>query len=126
MVEYTKNNLWERLKKFTVFCYSIVHGLCTKSKFSKNENSEYSKQCSSILLFCNTDSDSTQILINSQDHWGWGKVNDNIQNIFLECEKSFLFIYFKQINAAQLVQEMQSLSYFKFWCIMLQHWTKGQ
>ena len=34
----------------------VVHKLYTKFKFSKNKDSEYSKQCSSILLCCKTDS----------------------------------------------------------------------
>ena len=45
----------------------VVHKLYTKFKFSKNKDSEYSKQCSSILLCYKIDSDSTQTLINSVD-----------------------------------------------------------
>ena len=65
----------------------VVHKSYTKFKFSKNKDREYSKQCSSILLCCKTDSDNTQILINSQDRGGLWRVNDNAQNIFIECDK---------------------------------------
>ena len=88
----------------------IVHKLDTEFKFSKNKDSKYSKQCSSILLCCKTDSDSTQTLINSKDRGGLWRVNDNKQNIFIECEKLFRSStsnFQTVINSAQLVQEMQ-------------------
>ena len=66
-----------------------VHKLYTKFDFFKNKDSAYSKQCSSILLCCKTDSDSTQTLINSQDRGGLWSVNDNVQIIFIECGKIF-------------------------------------
>ena len=70
----------------------------------------YSKQCFSILLCCNTDSDSAQTLINSQDRGGLWRVNNNVQNIFIECEKIFRLPtsnFQTVINSAKLVQEMQ-------------------
>ena len=57
-----------------------------------------------------TDSDSAQTLINSQDRGGFWRVNDNMQNIFIECEKIFRLSnsnFQTVINSAQLVQEMQ-------------------
>ena len=87
-----------------------VHKLYTKFKFSKNKDIEYFKQFSSILLYCKTDSDSTQTLINSQDRGELWRVNDNVQNIFIECEKIFCLStsnFQTVINSAQLVQEMQ-------------------
>ena len=87
-----------------------VHKLYTKFKFSKNKDTEYCKQCSSILLCCMTDSDSAQTLINSQDRGGLWRVNDNVQNIFIECEKIFRLCnsnFQTVINSAPLVQEMK-------------------
>ena len=88
----------------------VVHKLYTKFKFSRNKDSEYSKQCSSILLCCKTDSDSTQTLINSQDRGGLWRVSDNVLNIFLDYEKIFRLStsnFQKVVNSAKLVQEMQ-------------------
>ena len=88
----------------------VVHKLYTKFKISKNKDSEYSKKCSSISLCCKTDSDSTQTLINSQVRGGSWRVDDSVQNNFVECEKIFCLstLNFQTvINSAQLVQEMQ-------------------
>ena len=62
-----------------------------------------------MLLCCKTGSDSTQTLINSEDRGGLWRVND-VQNIFIECEKNFRLStsnFQTVINSAQLVQEMQ-------------------
>ena len=88
----------------------VVHKLYIKFKFSSNKDSEYSKQCSSAFLCCKTDLDSPQTLINSQDRGELWRVNDNVQNIFTECEKKFFLstLNFQTvINSAQLVQELQ-------------------
>ena len=61
-------------------------------------------------MYCKTDSDSTQSLINSQDCGGLLRVNDNVQNIFIEREKIFRLStsnFQTVINSAQLVQDMQ-------------------
>ena len=77
----------------------VVHKLYIKFKFSSNKDSEYSKQCSSALLCCKTDLDSPQTLINSQDRGELWRVNDNVQNIFTECEKKIFFVHFKLSNS---------------------------
>ena len=62
------------------------------------------------LLCCKADSDSTQNFINSQDCGGLWRVNNNVQNILIECEKVFRLStssFQPVINSAQLVQEMQ-------------------
>ena len=67
-------------------------------------------------------SDNTQILINSQDRGGLWRVNDNVQNIFIECERIFRLSpsNFQTVtNSAQLVQEMQGRVILN--SIMLQH-----
>ena len=88
----------------------VVHKLYIKFKFSSNKDSEYSKQCSSAFLCCKADLDSPQTLINSQDRGELWRVNDNVQNIFTECEKKIFLstLNFQTvINSAQLVQELQ-------------------
>ena len=63
------------------------------------------------MLCCKTDSDRTQTLLNSQDLGGLWRVNDNLQNIFIECEEIFCLStsnFQAVINSPQLVQEMQS------------------
>ena len=45
---------------------------------------------SSILLCCKTDSDSTETLINSQDHGELWRVNDNVQNILQNVKNFFV------------------------------------
>ena len=62
-------------------------------------------------MCCKTDSDRTQTLLNSQDLGGLWRVNDNLQNIFIECEEIFCLStsnFQAVINSPQLVQEMQS------------------
>ena len=52
----------------------------------------------------------TQTLINSHDREELSRVNDNVQNIFIEYEKIFHLSasnFQTVINSAQLVQEMQ-------------------
>ena len=59
--EYKKKRIFkrEREEKFTIYCWVyVVHKLYTKVKFSRNRNTEYSEQCSSISLFYKIDSDS--------------------------------------------------------------------
>ena len=61
-------------------------------------------------MCCKNDSDSTQTLINSQDCEGLWRINDNVQNVLIECEKMFRLStsnFQTVINSAQLVQEMQ-------------------
>ena len=67
----------------------VVHKLYSKFKFSKNKDCVYSKQCLSILLCCKIHSDDAQILINAEDRGGLWRVNETVQNIFIECEKIF-------------------------------------
>ena len=61
-------------------------------------------------MFCKIDSVRIQALINAQDRGGLWRVNDNVQNIFIECEKIFLSFtlnFQTVIYSVQLVQEMQ-------------------
>ena len=61
-------------KSLQYTAWYVVNKLYTKFKLSKNKGSEYSKQCSSVLLCCKPDADSIQTLINSQDCGGCGKL----------------------------------------------------
>ena len=59
------------------------------SNFQK-QDCVYYKQCLSILLRCKIDSDDTQKLVNAKDQGGLWRVNETVQNIFIESEKIFL------------------------------------
>ena len=72
------------LKSLQYIAGYVVHKLYKKYRFCKNKNSEYNKQCATILLSCKIDSDSSQSLINKRDYGGL-----YVQNIFIECEKIF-------------------------------------
>ena len=64
----------------------------------------------SFLASQNAFSDSTETLINLQHRGGLWRVNDNVQNIFIEREKIFRLStsnFQTVINSAQLVQDMQ-------------------
>ena len=77
------------MKNFKYIVGHVVHKLYSKFKFSKNKDCVYSKQCLSILLCCKIDSDDTQALINTKDRGGLWRVNETVQNIFIEFEKIF-------------------------------------
>ena len=77
------------MKKFQYVVAYVVHKLYSKFKFSKNEDSVYSKPCLSILLYWKIDSDGTKTLINAKDRGGLWRANETVQNIFIECEKIF-------------------------------------
>ena len=91
----------------------VVHELYSKFKFSKNFICVYSKQCLSILLSFKIDADGTQTLINAKNRGGLWRVNETVQNIFIECEKIFRSITsaFRLVfQYSELVQEMQKNS----------------
>ena len=91
----------------------VVHELYSKFKFSKKFICVYSKQCLSILLSFKIDADGTQTLINAKNRGGLWRVNETVQNIFIECEKIFRSITsaFRLVfQYSELVQEMQKNS----------------
>ena len=89
-MEYDSVKLSAReLKSLQYIIGYVVHKLYSKFKFSKNKDCVCSKQCLSILLCCKIDSDDTQTLINTKDRGGLWRVNETVQNIFIECEKIF-------------------------------------
>ena len=67
----------------------VVPKLYSKFKFSKNKDCAYSKLCLSIMLCFRIDSDGTQTLINAKDRGVLRRVNETVQNIFIECEEIF-------------------------------------
>ena len=66
-----------------------------------------------ILLCCKIDSDDTQTLINAKHQGGLWRVNETVQNIFIECEKIFPSLtsaFCLVFKCSELVQEMQANS----------------
>ena len=66
----------------------VVHKLYSKFKFSKN------KDCVFLAVFiniavCKINSDDTETLVDAKDQGGLWRVNETVQNIFIECEKIF-------------------------------------
>ena len=101
------------MKSFQYIVGYIVHILYSKFKFSKKKDCDYSKQCLSILLCCKIDSDETQGRMNAKDRGGFWRVNETVQNIFIECEKifpSFTSAFCLVFKCSELVQEMQANS----------------
>ena len=110
----------------------VVHELYSKFKFSKNFICVYSKQCLSILLSFKIDADGTQTLINAKNRGGLWRVNETVQNIFIECEKIFRSITsaFRLVfQYSELVQEMQKnsiINSYYNWLRFIQHWAKSE
>ena len=101
------------MKSFQYIAGYIVHILYSKFKFSKKKDCDYSKQCLSILLCCKIDSDETQGRMNAKDRGGFWRVNETVQNIFIECEKIFPSLtsaFCLVFKCSELVQEMQANS----------------
>ena len=44
----------------------------------------------SVYQYYCADSDDTQTLLNAKDWGGLWRVDETVQNIFIECEKTFL------------------------------------
>ena len=69
-----------------------------------------------ILLCCKIDSDDTQTLINAKHQGGLWRVNETVQNIFIECEKIFcsftsaFCLVFKYSELVQKCKQPQLLS----------------
>ena len=79
----------------------------------KKKDCDYSKQCLSILLCCKIDSDDTQRRIKAKDRGGLWRVNETVQNIFIEYEKifpSFTSAFCLVFKCSELIQEMQANS----------------
>ena len=113
-IKYDSVKLSERELKSIQYIFGyVVHKLYSEFKFSKNKDCVYSKQCLSILLCCKIDFDDTQTLINAKDRGGLWRVNEAVQNIFIECEKifcSFTSAFRLAFKYSELVQEMQANS----------------
>ena len=117
IIKYDSVKLSEReLKSLQYIVGYVVHKLCSKFKFSKKKDCVYSKQCLSIFLCCKIDSDDTQTLTNAKDQGGLWRVNESVQNIFIECEKifrSFTSAFRLVFKYSESVQEMQAkLNYY--------------
>ena len=64
-------------------------------------------------MCCKIDSDDTQTLTNAKDQGGLWRVNESVQNIFIEYEKifrSFTSAFRLVFKYSELVQEMQANS----------------
>ena len=113
-MEYDSVKLSEReLKSLQYIIGYVVHKLYSKFKFSKNKDCVCSKQCLSILLCCKIDSDDTQTLINTKDWGGLWKVKETVQNMFIECDKtfhSFISAFCLVFKYSDLVKEIQANS----------------
>ena len=78
--------------------YCVARLIQTLQKLSSIHSSQY------------TIHNSQKTIHNSQDRGGLWRVNDNVQNIFIECEKIFRLSTsnFQTVsNSAQLIEEMQ-------------------
>ena len=64
-------------------------------------------------MCCKIDSDETQGRMNAKDRGGFWRVNETVQNIFIECEKIFPSLtsaFCLVFKCSELVQEMQANS----------------
>ena len=103
----------ENWKVFNILLVILFTYYILSSNFQKKKDCDYSKQCLSILLCCKIDSDDTQGRMNAKDRGGFWRVNETVQNIFIECEKIFPSLtsaFCLVFKCSELVQEMQANS----------------
>ena len=65
------------------------------------------------IAVCKINSDDTETLVDAKDQGGLWRVNETVQNIFIECEKifpSFTSAFCLVFKCSELVQEMQANS----------------
>ena len=105
----------ENWKVFNILLVILFTNYILSSNFQqKKKDCDYSKQClECLLLCCKIDSDETQGRMNAKDRGGFWRVNETVQNIFIECEKifpSFTSAFCLVFKCSELVQEMQANS----------------
>ena len=104
------NFLEENWKVYSILLFMLFTNYVLSSNFQKIKivfilNSVYQYYCA--------DSDDTQTLLNAKDWGGLWRVDETVQNIFIECEKifhSFISAFHLVFKYSELVQEMQAKS----------------
>ena len=67
----------------------VIRKLYSSFRYNKKRNNLFHDQCSSVLQACKVEEDESQTLVNARDGGGLWKVNINMQQIFIHCEKNF-------------------------------------
>ena len=104
------NCLKENWKVYNILLVMLFRNYILSSNFQKIKTAFI---LNSVYLCCKIDSDDTQTLINAKDWSGVLKVNEVVQNIFIECKKifcSFTSAFCLVFKYSELVQEIQANS----------------
>ena len=64
----------------------VIRKLYSSFRYNKKRNNLFHDQCSGVLQACKVEEDESQTLVNRGGLW---KVNINMQQIFIHCEKIF-------------------------------------